>query len=70
MGHVLLIFIMFNITFLFILYKLEVMKVFLSSSQHYDIIASDVILNPSILHKYIVLTSHVNTFYNSVCSSS
>ena len=44
---------MFNTSFLFIFYKLQVMKVFLSSSQHYDILALGVILNPSILRECI-----------------
>ena len=43
--------------FSFILYKLQVTKVFLSSSQNYDIIASGVILNPNILRENIALTS-------------
>ena len=35
------------------LYKLQVMKVYLSSSQHYDIIASGEILNPNILRENV-----------------
>ena len=46
---------MFN-TFLLILYKLQVMKVFLSSSQNYDIIALGVILNSYILCECIFLS--------------
>ena len=59
MGHVILIWRMFNspTPFSFILYKLQVTKVFLSSSQNYDIIASGVILNPNILRENIALTS-------------
>ena len=49
MGHVILIWRMFNTPFVFMLYKLQMMKVFLFSSQYYDIIASGVILNPNIL---------------------
>ena len=56
MGNVLLIWKMFNTPFLFMLYKLQVMKVFLSSSQHDDIIASDVKLNPNILCQSIALS--------------
>ena len=42
--------------FLFILYKLQVMTAFLSSTQHYDIIASGVIFNPNILYEGIALS--------------
>ena len=35
------------------------MKVFLSSSQHYDIIASDVISNTNILRECIALTHNL-----------
>ena len=55
MGHVILIWRMFNTPFLFILYKLQVMKVFLSSSQHHDIIALGVVLNLNILRECIAL---------------
>ena len=50
--------------FLFILYKLQVMKVFLSSSKHYDIIAVCVILNPNILRENIVFERQENTDNN------
>ena len=56
MGHVILLWRMFNAPFLFILYKLRVMKMFLSSSKYKDIIAFGIILNPSILRKCIALT--------------
>ena len=59
MGHVILILRIFNKPFLFILYNLQVIKiikVFLSNSQHSDIIASGVILNPIISHECIALT--------------
>ena len=52
MGHAILMWRMFNTRFLFLLYKLQVMKVFLSSPQH-DIIASGVIINPNILRDCI-----------------
>ena len=42
---------MSNTHFLFILYKLQVMKVYLSTSEHFEIIASAVILNPNILRE-------------------
>ena len=48
---------MFNIHFLFTLYKLQVMKVFVSSSQQYEIITSCVILNPNILRECIALNA-------------
>ena len=38
------------------LYKLQVMTVCLSNSQHYDIITSGVILNPNILYEGIALS--------------
>ena len=41
--------------FLFIINKLAVIKMFLSSSQHYDIIALSVILNPNIFRENIAL---------------
>ena len=46
---------MVNTSFLFISDKLQVEKVFLSSSQHYDIIVSDVILIQNILRECIAL---------------
>ena len=64
MGHVILIWKIFNKPFLFILYNLQVIKiinVFLSNSQHYDIIASGVILNPIISHECIALTVSTKT---------
>ena len=66
MGHVILIWKMFNTPFLFILYKLQVMKRFLSSSKHYDIIPSGVILNPNILCECI---ASKNSFsHDNVCA--
>ena len=40
---------------LFILYKLQVIKMFLSSSQHFDKISLCVILDPNILRECIAL---------------
>ena len=56
MGHVILIWRLFNTSSLFILYELQV----LSSSQHYDIIPSGVILNLNILYKCIALNINGN----------
>ena len=64
MGHVILIWRMFNTPFLFILYKLQVMKVFLSSFQHNNIIDSGVILNRNILRKCIALMDKWFKIYN------
>ena len=50
-AYAILIWRMLNTLFLLVLYKFEVMKVCLSSSQHYDIIASGVILNLKIYMK-------------------
>ena len=55
MEHVILIWRMFNIPFFIYIQEMRVMDVLLSSSQHYDIITSDVILNPNILSECITL---------------
>ena len=59
MGHVILIWMMHDTPFLFILYKLQVMKVLLSSFQHYDIIASSEILNSIFLRECMALINKV-----------
>ena len=50
-------------TFLFILYKLQVMKVFSFRSQHYDIIASGVLLYTNISRENIALKVFCHPLY-------
>ena len=63
MENVILIWRMFNTSFSFILYTLQVMEVFLSSSEHYRIIVSAVILNPNISLKSVASTYFLDEYY-------